>query len=356
MDIPASQETVTVRIIDTTCRIDAPNDFVEPRIKGTERLDCPSFAFLIEHNSGRKLLFDLGVRKDIDKLPPAIQNYFEHGKVRVSVEDDVHSLLVSNQFDPQEVEGIIWSHWHWDHIGDPSTFPSSTALIVGPGVRQTFSPGFPENPASPILQTDYEGRQLREVNFQDPGAVKIGGLDAIDYFGDGSFYILDAPGHTIGHLCGLARTTGSPQSFILMGADACHHSGEMRPSKWRPLPTSISPHPLETNAVHSCPGATFESLLRKGDSNTSFFAQKKPGMVFCDPDIAEQTIEKLQAFDAEDNIFIVIAHDNHLHDVIDLFPRSANDFLARGWHLLTKWRFLSDFKEALSMDVPARAS
>lgn len=347
METPVSQNTVTVRIIDTTSRIVVPNDSADPPIKGNELLDCPSFAFLIEHPSGRNLLFDLGVRTDFEKLPPPIQQYFQEKKAQITVENDVHGLLVENGIDPKSIEGIIWSHWHWDHVGDPSTFPPSTALIVGPGVTETFIPGYPENPRSPILQTDYEGRELRELNFQGPDAIKIGRLNSLDYFGDGSFYILDAPGHTIGHLCALARTTASPSSFILMGADACHHSGEMRPSKWLPLPSEIHPHPFKKDAPAPCPGALYEHLLRNDDRTLPFYGQKRPAMIFGDPDAAEQTIEKLQAADAENNIFIVIAHDTHLKGVVDFFPRNANDFLARDWHTLTRWSFLSDFKAAL---------
>jgi glyoxylase-like metal-dependent hydrolase (beta-lactamase superfamily II) len=357
MAIPASQATVTVRIIDSTSTIDAPFDFVDPPIKGTERLHCPAFVFLVEHSSGRKLLFDLGVRKDFEKLPPPIQAYIQQGAVQVTVEKDVLTILNENGVNAKEIEAIIWSHWHWDHTGDPSTFPSSTAVIVGAGVKDVFLPGFPENPQSPLLQTDYEGRELREITFQGPDALKIGDFDALDYFGDGSFYILDAPGHTIGHLCALARATSDPPSFILMGADACHHSGEMRPSKQIPLPETIAPHPLQLKASHACPGAVFESVLRNGDKTAPFYGQKRPGGgFFNDPDAADRTIEKIQEFDGAGNVFVVIAHDSHLKDVVDFFPASANDFAAKGWHELARWRFLGDFKEALPQDAVARAT
>lgn len=47
------------------------------------------------------------------------------------------------------------SHWHWDHIGDPSTFPPSTDLIVGPGFKDAMLPGAPANPDSPLLESAY---------------------------------------------------------------------------------------------------------------------------------------------------------------------------------------------------------
>ena len=85
------------------------------------------------------------------------------------------------------------SHFHWDHAGDPSTFPSTTALIVGPGTKENFLPGYPADPKSHILKSDYAGRELREVGFSET-PLHIGPFRAVDWFGDGSFYLLDSPG------------------------------------------------------------------------------------------------------------------------------------------------------------------
>jgi hypothetical protein len=36
---------------------------------------------------------------------------------------------------------------------------------------------------------------VREVNFEaKAGGLKLGNYDGLDYFGDGSFYLLDCPG------------------------------------------------------------------------------------------------------------------------------------------------------------------
>ena len=59
-------------------------------------------------------------------------------------------------------------------------------------------------------------RPVREMSFND-SSLCIGEFAAMDFFGDGSFYLLDTPGHTLGHMCGLARTT--PTTFILTGGE-----------------------------------------------------------------------------------------------------------------------------------------
>lgn len=94
------------------------------------------------------------------------------------------------------------SHFHLDHTGDPTTFPGSTELIVGQGFKEAFVSGFPSNPKSPVLEKDYQGRTLRQINFDDDDNTStIGGMPAFDFFGDGSFYLLHAPGVSTKILC-----------------------------------------------------------------------------------------------------------------------------------------------------------
>lgn len=346
--VPASPSIVNVRIIDSTSSIRVPMEgMVSHTIKGHSWLQCPTYAFLIEHpSSGRKVLFDLGVRKDFHNLAPAITNWFTESGTTCSVEKDVRTILEEGGVEASGIESIIWSHWHWDHIGDPNRFPTSTALLVGPGFKQLFTPGYPTNLESPVLDSDFAGRELRELCFTDSG-VKVGSFPTIDYFGDGSFYILDAPGHTVGHVNALARVTTNPDSFILMGADTCHHSAEMRPSRYHPLPDAISPHPFHLGSAVPCPGALFKSILCDGKTTKPFYGVVRPGMLFGDPDAAEETVDKVIEADGSGNTFVVIAHDCHLKDVVETFPKYANDFLKKGWIEKGRWVFLKDFKEAV---------
>ena len=85
------------------------------------------------------------------------------------------------------------SHYHCDHIGDVSTFPKSTELVVGPDFKDYIVPGYPTDKDAPIRESDYEGRPVRQIEFDDSSIV-IGQFRATDYFGDGSFYLLDSPG------------------------------------------------------------------------------------------------------------------------------------------------------------------
>lgn len=57
---------------------------------------------------------------------------------------------------------------------------------------------------------------VREIQFNPEK--KVGRFEAFDYFGDGSYYILNAPGHAIGHICALARVTSNPDSYIFVSS------------------------------------------------------------------------------------------------------------------------------------------
>ncbi|CAE6413238.1 unnamed protein product [Rhizoctonia solani] len=352
LHIPTSEEIVKVSIIDTTSRIKGPptNVFFEPVIKGFESMDCPAFAFLIEHEkSNSKLVFDLGVSKDWRNGPPVIANQSLKLGWDISVPKSVSEILVEHGVSLESINTVVWSHWHWDHTGDPHLFPSTTSLTVGPGFKSTMLPGYPTNPESPFLESAYKDRQLVEISFNDTNNLDIGGFQAFDYFGDGSFYLLDSPGHAIGHLCGLARTT--PDTFVFMGADICHHGGQMRPTKYLPLPDAISPNPFPNRLkAPECPGGLLLDVHPKHTSLEPFYQVANPlqgGAASSDPAEAQKSVEKLIDIDCHENIFTVIAHDKTMLDVLEFFPGSLNDWKFKGYKERSMWRFLKDFEGAL---------
>ena len=83
-----------------------------------------------------------------------------------------------------------------------------------------------------------------ELDFNRPtGVLKIGGLRAIDWFDDGSMYLLEAPGRSPEIIMALARTFA--HTFVLLARDTASHPTLICPSTLCPLPESITPSPLE---------------------------------------------------------------------------------------------------------------
>jgi glyoxylase-like metal-dependent hydrolase (beta-lactamase superfamily II) len=359
LHIPPSSNAVSVSVIDTTTTLRGVDcwKFMQPSIRGHDYLAAPAYSFLIRHPSGRSLVFDLGIRKDWWNLSPFLINRFKSSGYHIDVKNNVREILDAGGVDSSTIEAVIWSHWHFDHTGDPSTFEPSTALVVGPGFKENLLPGYPKNQESALLEADWAGRELREISFDGSG-LTIGRFRAFDYFGDGSFYLLDSPGHAIGHMCGLARVTASPVAmFVLMGGDACHHGGECRPSAYLPLPDVITPHPFLPRSSSACDGSLFEPLLQRAadggpDRTRSFYAPsrgRQPKMHF-DEDEAQRSIDKVQEADAHETILFVPAHDETLRGVIDFFPATIDDFATKDWVVRSRWAFLKDFSEAVQWD------
>ncbi|EWC48878.1 hypothetical protein DRE_00183 [Drechslerella stenobrocha 248] len=357
IDAPASNHTVEVRIVDTTLRItNGPlSSFMGPAIKGHDSLTAGAFAFLIAHkdpasDEERKLLFDLGPPKNWKTdLPAAIVERisgWEDNGCAIEIEKNISEILEENCVNLQDIEALIWSHAHWDHTGRPSLFPPSVKLIVGPGIISRFGPGYPENVDAPFKSTELAGRVVTELSFAAT-SLTIGGMKAIDFFHDGSFYLLDAPGHAVGHINALARTTSD--TFIFIGADSYHFGAQLRPNEHTPLPDVIE---LENFNPCPCPGELFDRihpLAASGNTKCSPFYVVSEGSVAADVAHARRVIQKIQVFDADENVLVLNAHEWNYHDVLDLFPCSANNWQEKGWKMKARWRFLEEFQNAVDL-------
>ncbi|KAL4912855.1 beta-lactamase-like protein [Aspergillus aurantiobrunneus] len=351
---PPPGDTVSIRILNSGTYISIACDvLLNPAISKFDALHrIPCLVFLVEHPSGRKLLFDLGSRKDWQNLAPAVAKSVKELHLSVEVEKSALEVLEEGGVRGEEIEGIIWSHWHWDHIGDPSTFPPHVNVIVGPGFKDAFLPGYPADPNAVVLESDFANRTLIEIA---PAKLthQIGPFRAHDYFGDGSFYILSTPGHAIGHISGLARTSKDPDTFVFMGGDLCHHAGQIRPSRFLPLPTSIEPNPFfgagpagsDLGQIPACPGSLLEPLqVARGRKTTepffiTNFAHDLP--------TALKTVGDTQEADADENVWFVYAHDPSLAGAVEFYPGCVDDWKERDLARRLRWVFLRDFRDAV---------
>ncbi|KAI1191727.1 beta-lactamase-like protein [Nemania serpens] len=352
LHIPPSSSTVNVSIIEpgTFFKGLKISMFLEPEIPGHEYITAPCFSFLIQHpTQNRTLVFDLGIRKDFNNWPKPIVEQFANSSTTLIVPKDVREVLDEHGVDAKSIEAVIWSHSHLDHVGDVATFEPNTKLIVGLGTKENVFPGYPTKPHATFNESELAGREVEEIDFSSSN-LKIGGFAAIDYFADGSFYLLDTPGHCIGHMCGLARVTSNPDSFILMGGDSVHHGGELRPHPWHPLPEHISPDPFNIASHTPCLGEIFDKLLPNGREAPFYKPNPRPDGPHADVPTMLETIQKLQGADAHDNILFVPAHDPSFLKVAEFFPKTANAFMEKGWVQKTRWLWLAEFAKAVGKD------
>ncbi|TFK48513.1 Metallo-hydrolase/oxidoreductase [Heliocybe sulcata] len=330
ISIPASDATVSVSVLNVAT-VDVPASmFLHPVLPGHERFVVPAFTFFIEHPTKNiRIMFDLGVRAWPEESAPVLRKRMEQpGGPKAVVEKDVATRLKEGAVDLESVNAIIWSHTHFDHTGDPSTFPPTTELVLGPGTKAAFFPPYPANPESSLLASDFEGRKVTELT-PDQFTLNIGDFQALDYFGDGSLYLLDTPGHCQGHITGLARVT--PTTFILMGGDTCHHPGQLRPNTYLPCPCSL----LSSVSRECFPQAATSSDL----TQPLLTIPPTQPSVYVDSSIATESIRKLGAFDAHPDVLVLLAHDASVQDVVNYWPEKANNWKQEGWKE-KRWGFL----------------
>jgi hypothetical protein len=111
LNIPPSTDTVKVSIINTGTVANMPiSILLKPAdLGGFTHGNLPSYSFLIEHQSGRKLLFDLSVRKDWKNMAPSAVKQITDANVDMRIDKDVYDILSENGSDPKAVEAIFWS-------------------------------------------------------------------------------------------------------------------------------------------------------------------------------------------------------------------------------------------------------
>ncbi|KAG9312958.1 beta-lactamase-like protein [Chiua virens] len=186
-----------------------------------EFVTCPSLAFLLRHSkTGFQMVFDLGTRRDFEGYPPALQKRIQNFGFSPIVNQNVAESLERGGVPPDEVDAVIVSHLHWDHIGDHTPF-TKASFIVGEECREQLANGYPKNPDAVVSSTAIPVERARFISKSDLNTSVGPYPRALDFFGDGSLYIIDAPGHIAGHINVLARTSANG-SWILLAGDSAH--------------------------------------------------------------------------------------------------------------------------------------
>lgn len=119
---------------------------------------------------------------------------------------------------------------------------------------------------------------------------------------------------------------------------------QLRPSQFRALPQSLPVNmmsPPGSPRSSPCPCAQLLHLLHTSGKNDKEIYELAPFLQE-DAGKAQETLEKLKAFDGRDDVMVVLAHDASFLDVLDFFPRSINDWMAKGWDEQARWLFLRD--------------
>jgi len=214
-----------------------------------KRATVPSMCFLIQHPSRGKngkttnVVLDLGVTRDLQSYMPAMQAHIANRQPVITSPDTAESLQAGGLDPGSDIDVVMLSHVHWDHVGTPADF-SSAKFVVGSGtlylLQNGAPPHYPKEIFDPELLPKERTYELPPVRAEDGEyAAKLQvqsqwksmfGLPAVlDYFGDGSVLVVDCPGHLRGHINLLLRVQAD--KWVYLGGDCCHDIRILRGEK-----------------------------------------------------------------------------------------------------------------------------
>jgi len=136
-----------------------------------------------------------------------------------------------------------------------------------------------------------------------------------------------------------------------MGGDCCHYAGMFRPTEYLPLPQDISTPALDSYYPSPCPCSAFTQHHPKATgtearTNPFYDVSRAAGSAYSFGDEAQKSLNKLQLLDAHSGIFVCLAHDDVLFDVLPLFnddtTKDINDWQKRGLKEYCRWAFLNE--------------
>ncbi|KAF2009809.1 hypothetical protein BU24DRAFT_357460 [Aaosphaeria arxii CBS 175.79] len=178
-----------------------------------------NWAFYLSHR-GRHILWDLGLEQDRACYTPWVNKFMLDEVEFVGPRRSIVQQLKERGVDRKDVDTVF--HAHWDHCRPiRDVFPNATANF-GPGTRDGCSPGHMVDPSlqwdGRFFDPEHATERWHELNGD---WIAFGPFEkAMDYFGDGSFWVMQAPGHMAGNLCAAARIESG--EWILLGSDCCH--------------------------------------------------------------------------------------------------------------------------------------
>ncbi|TGL62306.1 MBL fold metallo-hydrolase [Leptospira ognonensis] len=195
-------------------------DFKDPKTKsaglveGEEEIQI--YFYIVEHPKFGKYLIDTGISNVFKKEPQdwpvskLIQNVMNLDKLKIK------SILSETLKDDQiTLNGVFLTHMHLDHIMGVPDLPNQTTVYVGPDESnyKAFLNLFVQGSTDRLIGENVKIEQLEFKN-KSPENIEI-----LDFFGDGSLYVLWVSGHTPGSLAFLVQTTGGTQLIV---GDTCH--------------------------------------------------------------------------------------------------------------------------------------
>jgi len=190
-------------------------DFHTRKGGSTNRRELGAYCYLIRHPVHGNILIDLGYPAVTAEDPGQYPGFPASAlmKIRMELDGQISGRLGGLGLEPGEIDLILFTHLHVDHMGDIRSFPGSRLLV-----HETEWDAARALGRSHGYRPDYlEG--LSPETFTFPPDSPYGPFErSLDILGDGSILAVPTPGHTPGHVSYFIHTGGP--SFFLTGDTA----------------------------------------------------------------------------------------------------------------------------------------
>jgi N-acyl homoserine lactone hydrolase len=169
------------------------------------RVVMPVPSWVVEHPRG-VVLFDAGLHQDLQTDTSRLRNLLQSFVVDFHPGEELPTRLAAAGYRPSDIDVMVISHLHFDHVGGMVDIPDARVVIQAPEWTAGHHP------------------KLVEVGLYDPNDYDLGHDRQLidgghDVFGDGSIVCVPTPGHTKGHQ---ALRVELPSGPVVLTADCVY--------------------------------------------------------------------------------------------------------------------------------------
>src|SRR5215217_9359157 len=181
-----------------------------------ERVNVPVAGYLIETGDGIRILVDTGVhRKHVDDPDATFRDtpIVDELTVLMRAEDDIANRLAALGLEPEDIDILVSTHFHFDHAGNHADFGDARIVVQREAFEfATANPGrFPED----IWDLPHLEYEQIDGDFElAPGVT-----------------LLESSGHVPGHMSVLVRLPNSGP--ILLAIDAIYTRETLEQGIWQ---------------------------------------------------------------------------------------------------------------------------
>jgi glyoxylase-like metal-dependent hydrolase (beta-lactamase superfamily II) len=173
----------------------------------SEKYESGMAAILVRHPKAT-FLFDTGFGANVDEhfksIPFLMRKLTSYDKER-----NAAAQLEEQGIRPDQINMILISHSHWDHVSGWEDFPQVEGWMTKE--EAAYSRALPE---SELMKRMLDKVKLREIDLSGPPYENFD--RSLDLFGDGSIVLVPLAGHTPGSM-GMFANLRSGKRFLFIG-------------------------------------------------------------------------------------------------------------------------------------------